>query len=102
MDHIALELIFIFVLVVANGLLSGAEIAVVTMRRSRLEELLDNGKRSARAVLVLKDDPERFLATVQIGITLVSATAAAFGGASIAREISPLVARVGWLAPHAD
>jgi putative hemolysin len=102
MNHIVLELIFIFVLVLANGLLSGAEIAVVATRRTRLEELLDNGKRSARAVLVLKDNPERFLATVQIGITLVSATAAAFGGASIAREISPIFAATPWLAAHAD
>lgn len=102
MNHIVLELTFILVLVLANGVLAGAEIAVVATRRTRLEELLDGGKRSARAVLALKDNPERFLATVQIGITLVSATAAAFGGASIAREISPIFARVAWLAPHAD
>jgi putative hemolysin len=102
MNHILLELTFILVLVLANGVLAGAEIAVVATRRTRLEELLDGGDRSARAVLALKDNPERFLATVQIGITLVSATAAAFGGASIAREISPIFARVPWLAPHAD
>ena len=102
MNHIVLELTFILVLVLANGVLAGAEIAVVATRRTRLEELLDGGKRSARAVLALKDNPERFLATVQIGITLVSATAAAFGGASLAREISPIFVRVAWLAPHAD
>jgi putative hemolysin len=102
MNHIALELIFIVVLILANGLLSGAEIAVVTTRRTRMEELFANGKRSAKAVLTLKDNPERFLATVQIGITLVSATAAAFGGASLAREIAPVLAGIGGLAPHAD
>ena len=102
MKHIVLELTFIFVLVLANGVLAGAEIAVVATRRTRLEELLENGKRSARAVLTLKDNPERFLATVQIGITLVSATAAAFGGASLARELSPVFAHVAWLAPHAE
>jgi len=102
MKHIVLELTFIFVLVLANGFLAGAEIAVVATRRTRLEELLENGKRSARAVLALKDNPERFLATVQIGITLVSATAAAFGGASLARELSPVFANIAWLAPHAE
>jgi putative hemolysin len=102
MNHIVLEVTFIFLLVLANGVLSGAEIAIVSVRRTRLEEMLENGKRSARPVLVLKDNPERFLATVQIGITLVSATAAAFGGASIAREIEPLFAANPWLAPHAD
>jgi putative hemolysin len=102
MNHIVLELVFILVLVLANGILSGAEIAVLSTRRPRLEELLEHGRKSARAVLVLKDNPERFLATVQIGITLVSATAAAFGGASIAREIAPVLGEVSWLAPHAD
>ncbi|HMI85592.1 MAG TPA: hemolysin family protein, partial [Polyangiaceae bacterium] len=102
MNHIVLELTFILLLVLANGVLAGAEIAVVTTRRTRLEELLENGKKSARAVLLLKDNPEGFLATVQIGITLVSATAAAFSGASIARELSPRFAEVQWLAPHAE
>ena len=102
MKHIVLELTFVFVLILANGVLAGAEIAVVATRRTRLEELLENGKRSARAVLVLKDDPERFLATVQIGITLVSATAAAFGGASLARELAPVFTSIPSLAPHAD
>jgi putative hemolysin len=102
MNHIVRELTFIFVLVLANGVLAGAEIAVVATRRTRLEELLENGKRSARAVLALKDNPERFLATVQIGITLVSATAAAFGGASLARELTPVFTGVPWLAPHAE
>jgi putative hemolysin len=102
MNHIVLEVIFISLLILANGVLAGAEIAVVSTRRTRLEELLENGKGSARAVLALKDNPERFLATVQIGITLVSATAAAFGGASIARELSPFFTSIGWLAPHAE
>jgi len=102
MNHIVLEVIFILLLVLANGVLAGAEIAVVSTRRTRMEELLENGKRSARAVLLLKDNPERFLATVQIGITLVSATAAAFGGASIAREIAPVLANVAWVGPHAE
>src|SRR5689334_20447149 len=102
MNHIVLEVVFILMLIFANAVLAGAEIAVVSTRRTRLEDLLENGKRSARAVLVLKDNPEQFLATVQIGITLVSATAAAFGGASIARELASLIAEVAWLAPHAE
>jgi putative hemolysin len=102
MNHIVVELTFIFLLVLANGVLAGAEIAVVSTRRTRLEELVEQGKKSAGAVLVLKDNPERFLATVQIGITLVSATAAAFGGASNAREIARVFAQSPQLAPHAD
>jgi putative hemolysin len=102
MNQVLFELAIILVLVLANGIFAAAEIAVVSVRRTRLEELADNGRRAARAVLSLKSDPERFLATVQIGITVVSATAAAFGGASLARHIAPLFARVEWLAAYAD
>jgi putative hemolysin len=96
------ELILILVLIVAGGVFAGAEIAVVSLRKSRLEELAEEGRSGARAALALKEDPERFLATVQVGITVIGATAAAFGGASIARRLAPLFARVGWLSEHAD
>src|SRR6185369_6477834 len=88
-------------LILANAVFAAAEIAIVSVRRSRLEELSGSGKRSARAVLSLKADPERFLATVQVGMTLVSATAAVFGGASIAVQLAPWLQRVPLLAPYA-
>lgn len=72
------------------------------MRRTRLARLVEDGRRSARAVQRLRDQPERFLATVQVGITVVSATAAAFGGASVAARLAPAIARVGPLARWAD
>jgi putative hemolysin len=96
------ELLFILGLVLLNGVFSGAEIAVLSMRRTRLNELAEDGSRAAAAVLSLRADPESFLATVQIGITVVGSTAAAFGGASLADEIAPLLARVPVLAPYAD
>ncbi|WP_157601367.1 CNNM domain-containing protein, partial [Stigmatella aurantiaca] len=67
-------------LVLANGIFAGAEIAIISLRKTRLRELVEAGSSSAPAVLALRDDPERFLATVQIGISVVGATAAAFGG----------------------
>ena len=80
-------------LILANGVFSGAELALLSVRKTRLTELLEEGNRAAQAVQALRDDPERFLATVQIGITVVSASAAAFGGASIAeRLVGPLTA----------
>ena len=96
------ELLVILALVVANGIFAGSEIAVVALRRSRIQELADEGGGRARAVLKLRDHPERFLATVQVGITVVSATAAAFGGASIAERLGPVLAEVGWIGQHAD
>jgi len=92
----------ILVLVAANGFFSGAEIAIVTVRRARLVQLAEEGRRSARAVLALRDAPERFLATVQVGITVISATAAAFGGASVAEKLAEPLRTVGPLAAHAD
>ena len=83
-------------------MLSGAEIALVALRKTRLEELLREGRGAARAVEKLRADPERFLATVQVGITVVGATASAFGGARFAGELVPYVARVPVLAPYAE
>lgn len=79
------ELLVLFALVVVNGLFAGAEIAVLTASRA-LEHRTDS---AARAVHALRAQPERFLATVQIGITVVGAAAAAFGGSSIAGDLSP-------------
>jgi putative hemolysin len=80
------ELLILLALVLANGLFAGAEIAVLTASKPRVEQSRD--RRSA-AVRWLREQPERFLATVQIGITVISAAAAAFGGASIAGDLSP-------------
>jgi putative hemolysin len=96
------KLILILALIVVGGVFAGAEIAIVSLRKTRLEELDEEGRSGARAALALKRDPERFLATVQVGITVIGATAAAFGGASIAQRLTPLFARVGWLSEHAD
>ncbi|EYF01068.1 Hemolysin protein [Chondromyces apiculatus DSM 436] len=83
-------------------MLAGAEIAVVSLRKSRLEQLLQDGSRRARAISRLRANPERFFATVQIGITVIGSSAGAFGGASMAGDIEPLVRSVPWLAPHAE
>ncbi|WNG46275.1 HlyC/CorC family transporter [Archangium minus] len=82
-------------LILANGVFAGAELALLSVRKTRLQELLEEGNRSARAVQALRDNPERFLATVQIGITVVGASAAAFGGASIAQRLEGPLAQLG-------
>ncbi|QSQ18082.1 hemolysin family protein [Myxococcus landrumensis] len=89
-------------LVLANGVFAGAELAVISLRRTRLKELMEQGSSSAKAVEALRADPERFLATVQIGITVIGATAAAFGGASIANRLAPVLANLGLPAETAD
>ncbi|HVY26206.1 MAG TPA: hemolysin family protein [Polyangiaceae bacterium] len=96
------EALIIVALTVANGFFAGSEIALVAVRKARIQELAEKGQAGAKAVLALRSDPERFLATVQVGMTVVGATAAAFGGASIAKKLEPLLARNEWLREHAE
>jgi putative hemolysin len=93
------ELVVLLVLVAVNGLLAGAEIATVTLRKTRLQELVDEGRESARAVARLRAQPERFLATVQIGITVVGAAAGAFGGDTVAGRLAPRLEALPWAGP---
>ncbi|MGK3995322.1 hemolysin family protein [Sorangium sp. So ce1024] len=96
------ELLVIVALVLVNGVFAGAEIAVVTIRKTRLDQLVQSGSRRARAVKRLRDNPERFLATVQIGITVVGATASAFGGSTLAKELTPVLRAVPWIGDAAE
>ncbi|HEY3450436.1 MAG TPA: hemolysin family protein [Myxococcales bacterium] len=81
-------LLLMLLLVLANGLFAAAEISVVSVRRSRIRQLVDEGNRRALAVEKLHGDTERFLATIQIGINLVGALGAAIGGASLAEPLA--------------
>lgn len=94
------ELWIIALLILANGVFSGAEIAILALRKSRVSTLVESGSRGARAVRALRDAPEGFLATVQIGITVVGSTASVFGGASLAAHLSPQLRP--WVGESAD
>ena len=90
-----LEAVLVFLLILANGFFSGSEIAVVSVRRSRIDQLVEQGHASAQVVGRLKDDSDRFLATVQIGVTLVGSLASAVGGASAIEYLEPLFRQSG-------
>lgn len=92
----------ILALVILNGIFSAAEMAVVSLRGSRLNALVASGSARARAVKQLRENPERFLATVQIGITVVGTVASAFGGASIAARLQPILQPLPWLGRYAE
>ncbi|MGH8007853.1 MAG: hemolysin family protein, partial [Candidatus Binatia bacterium] len=79
----------IIFLILVNGFFSGSEIAVVSVRRSRIDQLIEEGHGSARVVARLKDDSDRFFATVQIGVTLVGSLASVLGGASAVEYLEP-------------
>ena len=89
------EFAIILLLVLVNGLLAGAEMAIVTARRGRLEALAADGSRGARAALALRSEPERFLASVQVGITAIGALAGAFGGSQLSARLTPFLEEIG-------
>jgi putative hemolysin len=91
LDNIWLEAALIFILILANGFFAASEIAMIATRKSRIDALLEKGVRSAAAVARLKNDPDRFLATVQIGVTLVSSLASAIGGAAAIGFLKPQI-----------
>lgn len=86
------ELLIVLLLILANGFFSGAEMAIVASRRGRLRALAEKGDRRAQAALDLAASPDRFLPTVQIGITLVGTLAAAYGGDRLVRELTTWIA----------
>lgn len=83
-----IEILIIGILVIINGLFVAAEIALVTVRKSRLQQMIDEGHAGAKRVSRLIDRPQSFLAVIQLGITFVGFLAAAFAGASLAASLS--------------
>jgi putative hemolysin len=94
--------LLILVLLLGNGFFSGSEIAIISARRSRIEALIAEGSKAAARVKRLQDDPDTFLATVQIGVTLMGTLAGVCGGYLAKGQVEPLLARAGlpvWAAP---
>jgi putative hemolysin len=96
------ESLVILVLIAANGLFSMSEIALVSSRKARLQQMADEGDAKARKALDLIVDPGRFLATVQVGITLVGTLAGAYGGVAIAENLAVPFRTLPWLAEYAE
>lgn len=99
---IAVEVVFIFLLLIANGVFAMSEIAVVSSRKARLQKRAREGDARAQAALELANSPDRFLATIQIGITLIGILAGAFGGATIAEQLGERIGSVPPLAPYGE
>jgi putative hemolysin len=99
---ITIELAVVLALVLCNGLLAMSELAVVSSRRSLLQSLAKRRHRSARLVLRLLDDPSGFLATVQVGITLIGVLAGALGGATLAARLGVWLDSWPSIAPYGE
>lgn len=99
---IAIEIAVILVLLIANGLFAMTEMAVVSARKGRLRSMIASGNRGAQFALHLAETPNRFLPSVQLGITLIGLLAGAFGGATIAEQLAIPLSQVAWLKPYAE
>lgn len=96
------EILFIALLVLANGILAMSEAAMVASRKARLQQQINEGDKASRIALRLIEDPNVFLSTVQIGITLTGVLAGAVGGATISESLAAGLARIPVLAAYSD
>lgn len=90
------ECLIILLLVLGNGVFAGAEIAIINARKGRLRQLSDAGDTAAQSALDLQADPNRFLPTVQVGITLLGMFAAAYGGQTLALKLQATLEAGSW------
>jgi putative hemolysin len=91
---LSLELLAVAVLILLNGYFVAAEYSLVTARRTRIQELAQQGSRSARAVLRIVGNPPRFIAAMQLGVTGTSLAIGALGEQALAEVFDPIVAGV--------
>ncbi|MFP4342387.1 MAG: hemolysin family protein [Cyclobacteriaceae bacterium] len=97
-----MEILILFILTLVNGIFALTEIALVSLKRNRIEQLAKSGNSSAYVVLKLLEQPENFLSSIQVGITLIGVVAGAYGGSALADDVVPLLQQVSWLAPYAE
>ncbi|AFZ02021.1 hemolysin family protein [Calothrix sp. PCC 6303] len=90
----AVEILIILLLVLANGLFVMSELAILSSRKARLQHLAERGDLKARAALNLASSPNKFLGTVQIGITLLTILSGAYGEETIAKRLQPLLSSI--------
>lgn len=101
MNPIVLETFLIFFHLLANGVFAMTEIAIVSSRKSRLQAMANRGSTGAAKALQLAESPNRFLSTIQIGITLVGIVAGAIGSRSITTSLAKVIATFPRLADDA-
>ncbi len=95
------ELFVLISLILLNGVFALAEITLISARRSRLELHAKKGSKKAKAALYLSENPEIFLSSVQIGITLISIFTGVYSGEKFSKDLTPVLEQVPFLQPYA-
>jgi putative hemolysin len=97
-----MELVVLLLLFVVNGVFSMSEMAVVSSRKARLQQLFDEGRAGAGTALELANNPSHFLSTIQVGITVIGITSGAFGEAKLSAQVAAWLAQWPLIAPRAE
>lgn len=92
------EILLIFLLILLNGIFALSELALLSARKVRLQQRLEDGDKRAKAALSLMETPNRLLSTVQIGITLMGIFNGALGGATLSGELNEVLKQIPWMA----
>ena len=94
-----LKIIIILILIIFTGYLSMAELAVVSIRKAKMQKYLEDGNKNAQIVFDLLEDPNEFLSTVQIGISLIGVLTGAFGGVTLADPLAQYISFIPYSGP---
>ncbi len=100
MNNTILNILLIFLLLILNGMFAMSEIALVSARKTRLQQRAEAGDKGARVALELSESTNRLLSTVQIGITLIGVLAGAVGGATLSENLAVVLAKISWIGPE--
>ena len=100
--NVALDIVLLFILFLLNGVFAMSELAIASSRKTRLQQWADGGNPQAAAALRLSEHPNRFLATVQIGITLIGIVTGFYGGATLSEPVAHQLLRIPAFAPYSQ
>jgi putative hemolysin len=99
MNIVTIEIFILFFLTIANGYFAMSEMAIISSRKSRLQQMAEKGSKGARFAIELAEKPTRFLSTIQIGITTISIITGAVGASTVSASLATQFDKVTWLAP---
>lgn len=97
---VTMEVLVIFILTLLNGFFALSEIALVSVKKSKIEHLTAQGNKRAKLILQLLENPENFLSSVQVGITLIGIISGAYGGAALTDDLERYLTGIAFLHPY--
>ena len=98
----SMDILIIFVLTLLNGFFALSEISLVSVKKNRIEHLADQGDKRAKTIMKLLENPENFLSSVQVGITLIGIISGAYGGAALSDDMAGLLSGVSFLKDYVE